>query len=30
MFNYYKQLKLNLKGLSRGKTHGGMHELNRK
>jgi hypothetical protein len=30
MFNYYKQLKVNLKGLSRGETHDGTHELNRK
>jgi hypothetical protein len=29
-FNYYKQFKVNLKGLSRGETHDGTHELNRK
>jgi hypothetical protein len=26
--NYYKQLKINLKGLSRGKAHDGARELN--
>jgi hypothetical protein len=30
MFNYYKQFKVNLKGLLHGKTHDGTHELNRK
>jgi hypothetical protein len=30
MFNYYKQFKVDLKGLSRGETHDGTHELNRK
>jgi hypothetical protein len=29
-FNYYKQFKVNLKGLSRGETHDGTHELNQK
>jgi hypothetical protein len=29
-FNYYKQFKVNLKGLSRGETHDGTRELNRK
>jgi hypothetical protein len=27
-FNYYKQFKINLKGLSRDETHDGTHELN--
>jgi hypothetical protein len=30
MFNYYKQFKVDLKGLSRGETHDSTHELNRK
>jgi hypothetical protein len=29
-FNYYKQFKVNLKGLSRGETHDGTRGLNRK
>jgi hypothetical protein len=29
-FNYYKQFKVNLKGLSRGKMHDGTDELNQK
>jgi hypothetical protein len=29
-FNYYKQFKVNLKGLSCGETHDGTRELNRK
>jgi hypothetical protein len=28
MFNYYKQFKVNLKGLSRGEMHDGIRELN--
>jgi hypothetical protein len=28
MFNYYKQFKVNLKGLSRVETHDGTYELN--
>jgi hypothetical protein len=27
-FSYYKQFKVNLKGLSRDETHDGTHELN--
>jgi hypothetical protein len=27
-YSYYKQFKVNLKGLSRGETHDGTHELN--
>jgi hypothetical protein len=30
MFNYYKQFKVNLKGLLCGETHNGARELNRK
>ena len=30
MFNHYEQIKVNLKGLSRGETHDGTHELNQK
>jgi hypothetical protein len=29
-FNYYKQFEVNLKELSRGETHDGTRELNRK
>jgi hypothetical protein len=28
MFNYYKQFKVNLKGLLRGETHNNTYELN--
>jgi hypothetical protein len=28
MFNYYKQFKVNLKGLSPGETHDSTYELN--
>jgi hypothetical protein len=28
VFNYYKQFKVNLKGLSGGKTHDGTREIN--
>jgi hypothetical protein len=29
-FNYYKQFKVNLRGLSRGETHDGTRKLNQK
>jgi hypothetical protein len=29
MFNYYKQFKVNLKGLSRDESHDSTYELNR-
>jgi hypothetical protein len=29
MFNYYKEFKVDLRGLSRGETNDSIHELNR-
>jgi hypothetical protein len=30
MFNHYKRIKVNLKGLSRGETHDSTYELKRR